>query len=72
MDREAAEKGGYYDLNQPEKAHAFRIMEDCVNSAILLPNHDEVVLQQQQDEGEEQKVLVQGYAYTGGWMAVCS
>lgn len=64
FDRETAEKEGYFDVNQPEKAFAFRIMEDCVNSAILLPNHDEVVLQNEEDE--EQKVLVQGYAYTGG------
>eukprot|EP00878_Enallax_costatus_P007550 GHUV01007906.1.p1 GENE.GHUV01007906.1~~GHUV01007906.1.p1 ORF type:complete len:671 (+),score=147.74 GHUV01007906.1:203-2215(+) len=75
IDRDMAEKEGYYDLDQPEKAYAFDIMEDCVNSAVLLPNHDEVVLQQQQQqqqEGQEdgqdggQKVLIQGYAYTGG------
>lgn len=80
MERSAAEEGGYFDPSN-DRAYSFVVVEDCVNSSILVPDHDEVVLQQdssrssaEADGGangvssDAQLVTVKGYAYTGGWV----
>ncbi|WIA11609.1 hypothetical protein OEZ85_011714 [Tetradesmus obliquus] len=81
LDRSAADDAGYFDPSN-DRAYSFAVMEDCVNSAILLPGHDELVLQRDgssssSNEGEVQAadaadgqelqlVTITGYAYTGG------
>lgn len=76
---DVAERDGWYDPNDMDKATAFVARESSVNSAILSPHHGDVILvtpapAQGRGEGAAQQhdvaTTVRGWAFSGGGRSV--